>query len=241
MKDTSAAAIDKLALDSVKEQITTIENDVVKVDFSNRGGQIVGVTLKKYTNSLKKQVTLGDSSSLNYPVNLGNNQTAQINQVLFPVVNVLPAENGVQKIEYVFTTPTGKTIRHQFSVYPNKYNIDWNIQLDGADQLLTNGQLNLLWDVHSYQQERTSVYERQVSNVCFSEGNEFDYISAKNAKTFEKPVQWVGIVQQFFNVTLKNPIGKCYIGTNNPIGKIPVIRSTIRYVPTMKNPMRKVK
>jgi YidC/Oxa1 family membrane protein insertase len=196
---TSGTAI---AVDSVKEQITTLENELIKIQFSNKGGQVVGVTLKKYKNSDKKLVTLGDSSSLSYPVNIGNNQTAQINQVLFPVVNILPSSNGVQKIEYAWTTPSGKTIRHQFSLAPNKYNVEWNVQLDGADQLLTNGQINLLWDVHSYQQERTSQYERQVSNVCFSEGNEFDYISSKASKTFEKPIQWVGLVQQFFTTTL---------------------------------------
>jgi YidC/Oxa1 family membrane protein insertase len=191
-----------IAVDSVKEQITTLENELIKVQFSNKGGQVVGVTLKKYTNSAKQLVKLGDSSSLSYPVNIGNNQTAQINQVLFPIVNVLPSNNGVQKIEYAWTTPSGKTIRHQFSLAPNKYNVEWNVQLDGADQLLTNGQINLLWDVHSYQQERASEYERQISNVCFSEGNEFDYISSKTTKTFEKPVQWVGLVQQFFTTTL---------------------------------------
>ena len=191
-----------IVADTVKEQFTELENEVIKVKFSNKGGQVVQVTLKKYTNSTKQLVKLGDSSSLNYPVNIGNNQTAQINQVLFPVVNVLPVVNGIQKVEYVFTTPVGKTIRHQFSLYPNKYSVDWNVQLEGADQLLTNGQLNLLWDVHSYQQERTSVYERQMSNVCFSEGNEFDYISSNTTKTFEKPIQWVGLIQQFFSTTL---------------------------------------
>jgi YidC/Oxa1 family membrane protein insertase len=191
-----------VVVDSVKEQITSLENDLIKVQFSNKGGQVVGVTLKKYKNAQKALVKLGDSSTLSYPVNSGNNQTAQINKVLFPVVNVLPENNGVQKIEYAWTTPSGKTIRHQFTLYPNKYNIDWNVQLDGADQLLTNGQLNLIWDVHTYQQERTSQYERQVSNVCFSEGNEFDYISSKTSKAFEKPVQWVGLVQQFFSTTL---------------------------------------
>ncbi len=191
-----------IAVDSVKEQFSSLENDLIKVQFSNKGGQVVGVTLKKYKNAQKALVQLGDSSTLNYPVNIGNNQTAQINKVIFPVVNVLPGNNGVQKIEYAWTTPSGKTIHHQFTLYPNKYNIDWNIQLDGADQLLTNGQINLLWDVHSYQQERTSQYERQVSNVCFSEGNEFDYISSKTSRAFEKPVQWVGLVQQFFSTTL---------------------------------------
>jgi YidC/Oxa1 family membrane protein insertase len=200
LSDTTTSQ--SIVVDSVKEQITTLENNLIKVKFSNKGGQVVSVTLKKYTNSSKQLVTLGDSTSLSYPVNIGNNQTAQINQVLFPIVNVLPANNGVQKIEYVWNTPNGKTIRHQFVLYPDKYNLDWNVQLNGADQLLTNGQINLLWDVHSYQQERTAEYERQVSNVCFSEGNEFDYISSKTTWTFEKPVQWVGLVQQFFSTTL---------------------------------------
>lgn len=200
---TSKGALSNaVQVDSVKEQITELENDVVKVKFSNKGGQVVSVILKKYKNSFKELVELGDSSSLNYAVNIGDNQTAQINQVLFPIVNVLPAQNGVQQLEYVWTTPNGKTIKHQFSLAPNKYNVDWTIQLDGADHLLTNRQLNMLWDVHSYQHESTSKYERQMSNVCFSEGNEFDYISSKTTKTFEKPVNWVGLVQQFFSTTL---------------------------------------
>jgi len=198
---SEAAGVVK-SLDSVKEQFYYLENEVVKVKLSNKGGQVVGVTLKKYTNYKKENVYLGDSSSLNYPVNLGNNQTVQINQVLFPTTTVLPTENGVQKIEYIFTTPAGKTVHHQFSLAPNKYTIDWNIKLDGTDQLLTNNQLNLIWDVHSAQQERTSKYERQMSNICFSEGGEFDYISSKTTKAFEKPVQWIGLVQQFFTTTL---------------------------------------
>jgi YidC/Oxa1 family membrane protein insertase len=85
---------------------------------------------------------------------------------------------------------------------PNKYNVDWSIQLQGATTLFTNQQVNFLWDVHSYQQERTSVYERQMSNICFSEGNEFDYISSNTTHTFEKPVQWIGLVQQFFATSI---------------------------------------
>jgi len=199
--DSTSAAIAQ-PVDSVKETFSYLENEVVKVKLSNKGGQVIGVTLKKYTNYKKESVYLGDSSSLNYPINIGNNQTVQINQVLFPITKVLPSENGVQKIEYSFTTPSGKTVHHQFALQANKYNIDFNIKLDGTDQLLTNKQVNLVWDVHSYQQERTSVYERQMSNICFSEGGEFDYVSSKTTKAFEKPIQWVGLVQQFFSTTL---------------------------------------
>ncbi len=204
---TLGAAAQSGEVDSVKEQLSVLENELVKVTLSNRGGQVVGVTLKKYTNAQKESVHLGDSSSLNYPVNIGNNQIAQINKVIFPVVNMLPQKEGVQQIEYVWVTPNGKTIRHQFSLANNNYNVDWNIQLEGANSLLTNQQINFLWDVHSYQQEKTRVYERQMSNICFSEGGEFDYISSKTTKSFEKPVQWVGLVQQFFNTTIINKQG----------------------------------
>ena len=200
--DTIAASKVVVA-DSVKEQFTTLENDLVTVRFSNKGGQVVGVTLKKYTNAKKQLVQLGDSTSLDYPVNIGNNQTAQIKQVVFQTVNILPVgKDGVKKLDFIFTAVNGKKVKHQFSLSPNKYNIDWNVQLEGADQLLTNGVMNFTWDAHSYQQERTSEYERQISNVCFAEGNEFDYISAKTNWTFEKPIQWVGLVQQFFSTTI---------------------------------------
>ena len=198
-KDSTGNAV---LTDTLKEQIAILENDLIKVAFTNKGGQVASVTLKKYTNSKKELVQLGDSSSLSYAINAGNNQTVQINQVIFPVSNVSTDQNGVQKIEYAWTAPNGKTIKHQFTLAKGKYNVDWNITMDGADQLLTNNQLNVLWDVHSYGQEKTTTYERQMSNICFSEGSEFDYISSNTNKVFEKPVQWVGLVQQFFSTTV---------------------------------------
>ena len=198
-KDANGLAV---VVDTLKEQVTILENDLIQVAFTNKGGQVATVTLKKYKNSKKELVQLGDSSSLSYAVNAGNNQTVQINQVIFPVSNTSTDQNGVQKIEYAWTAPNGKTIKHQFTLAKGKYNVDWNIIMDGADQLLTNNQLNVLWDAHSYGQEKTTTYERQMSNICFSEGNEFDYISSNTNKVFEKPVQWVGLVQQFFTTTV---------------------------------------
>jgi YidC/Oxa1 family membrane protein insertase len=80
--------------------------------------------------------------------------------------------------------------------------IDWNVSLNGSDRLLTDGSFNIQWKAQPLQNEKSILYERQQSNVCFSEGNEFDYIFSKDQKKFERPVQWVGIVQQFFNTTL---------------------------------------
>ena len=53
------------------------------------------------------------------------------------------------------------------------------------------------------QHERSAVYEKQqMSNICFLENNEFDYIMTKTEHKFEKSTQWMSVVQQFFNTTL---------------------------------------
>jgi len=91
---------------------------------------------------------------------------------------------------------------HQFIIQPDSYLIDWNISLNNAGSLLTNNTLNFRFVSQPMQVEKSVEYERRMSDVCFSENNDFDYISSKTQHTFEKPVQWVGAVQQFFNSTL---------------------------------------
>ena len=74
--------------------------------------------------------------------------------------------------------------------------------MNGADKLLSNGNLNFQWNWQTLQNEKSNLYEKQMSNICFSEDNQFDYISRNKEHTFEKPAQWVAVVQQFFNTTL---------------------------------------
>jgi len=131
-----------------------------------------------------------------------DNKTAQSSDLYFTPATLTKAQDGSTSIKFVIASATGTSIIHTYTLHPNSYALDWDIELVGANQLLTAGVLNFKWLSETNQLERTAEYERQMSNICFSEGNEFDYISANNEKTFEKPVQWVSVVQQFFNTTL---------------------------------------
>jgi YidC/Oxa1 family membrane protein insertase len=192
----------------IAEQFDSIENELIKVRFSSKGGQVAGVTLKKYKNSdvqsKIKNVQLGyDSTFLDYNINLGNNASAQIMNLNFVKSKDSVGKDGVKFIEYVYTDSTGRNIKHQFSLAPDKYNVNWNINLQSANQLPSNGQIDFTWNSKTNQQERTSEYERRVSNVCFAQGSEFDYISAKTEWKFDKSIQWVGLVQQFFITSIQ--------------------------------------
>ncbi len=187
-----------------KEELVVLENELMKVTFSNKGGRVKFVTLKNYKSFDSSLVTLGSNNDkLGYTINSGNNTPAETNELFFTPSTVVKNTDGSQSISYSLKDSSGKSVEHKYTVKPNEYMVDWNVALEHADQLLTNGAMNINWHVETQQHEKSPAYERQqVSNICFLEENAFDYISQKTERKFDKPVQWLGAVQQFFNTTL---------------------------------------
>ncbi len=223
-EDKALAHIDSLKRDSAsrvaaagdfttaaigQEQLVSVENDVIKVTFTTKGGQVKSVELKNYHSAQGSPVVLFNQNQLGYNVNTAANQSASTTGLFFTPSAPVTQADGSQSINFSINAANGESIIHQFVIRKGAYMVDWNVSLTGADKLLSQGQFNLQWNGETFQQERTATYERQMSNICFSEGNEFDYVSAKTERKFEKNVQWVSMVQQFFNTTLvaKNGFG----------------------------------
>lgn len=185
-----------------QETVLTLENELVKVNLTNKGAQIKSVVLKQYKDAQNQPVVLSNKSTLAYSINTAPAQSAGIENLYFTPGEIVKNADGSQTLQFKLASVNGQSVVHTFTLLPNSYKIGWKLGMNGAAQLLTNQQLNLNWTVATEQMERTSQYERQVSNICFSEDNEFDYISSNTDHTFEKPAQWVSVVQQFFNSTL---------------------------------------
>jgi YidC/Oxa1 family membrane protein insertase len=187
------------------EKLLTVENDLLKIVFSNRGGQPREVILKRfklYDSSLVKLMDSNLSNRLNYDINTGTGQVSHISDLYFDDAKVEKSTDGTQTITYTLPAPTGLSILHQYIIRPDSYLLDWNLTTTGANQLFSQNNLNINWHSEMEKTQTYVYYEKRLTNVCFSTDNSFDYISSKNEKTFEKPVQWVSVVQQFFNRTL---------------------------------------
>lgn len=200
------------AQDTVKplsEEFTVVENEVVKITFTNKGGQPASVELKNFISSYdsSKVVLSGsDFDKFSYPVITGANKVDHISDLYFTGSEITNTENG-QSISYSYTTAGGERIIHNFSIANGQYLVEWNLQFEGADKLFTQGNFNLIWQNRAIQHEKDLKYEKQMSTICFYEGNDFDYIQSKQSKNFEKQINWVGVAQQFFNTTLIAPEG----------------------------------
>ncbi len=224
---------------ALAEQLTAVENEVMKVSFTNKGGFPKSVELKNYKRYDGKQVVLGgEAHQLIYSINTGNNKAALTSQLNFTPSEITKTADG-QIIKFSISNAEGQTVVHTYTIKNNNYLIDWSIQMTGADKLLTQGILNLNWDITAKQQESDLKYEKGQSNVGYVEDGDYDFEAAGtgDSKKFGDKTKWIGVKQQFFNTSLIAASNFAYAETNwtvpeekeDSLQKVMDVKSVLRF------------
>lgn len=203
----SAAAGDLAVAAVGEEAFSVVENNVMRLTFTNKGGWLYKVELKKYKGPADDQpVTMGGTpgESFGYNIITGPNQSTSTSKLFFNPSIVTKGEDGTQTISYQVAAPNGKSISHSFVVKPDEYMVDALVDINGADALLSQQTMNLNWTARAQRQQTDVKYERSQTKLVYRTGNEYDYNTAitGTSQDLNKPTQWVGLKQQFFNTTL---------------------------------------
>jgi len=204
-KSKSGGVFQKATIDS--ERTLIINNNVLEITFSSRGGQPKKVELKKFNGQDSTPVKLASSGfdKIDYPINTGANSSTYISGLNFRLDTVIENADKSHLVVYTLKPDSaGPSIHHQFIIRPDDYMIDFTVQMNGADKLLTQGNLNLTWQYQAAQQESDLSFEKQNTQVGYIMDDNFDYhtIGRRSSKDFDKPVKWIGIRQRFFNTFL---------------------------------------
>ncbi|MEP6674357.1 MAG: membrane protein insertase YidC [Ferruginibacter sp.] len=180
------------------EQLTEVQNEVLKITFTNKGGQPKIVELKKFLTHDGKPVVLqnGVDNKISYPVLIGGT-TKETSEINFPVINKTVSGTD-QIISFSLNDSTGKSIEHRYTIHQNDYMIDFDIKMQGT--WISQNLLRMQWQTIAPQAENSAAYENQQSSVNYVEDGNFDFtrIGTGNDKKFDKPVDWLALKQQFF-------------------------------------------
>lgn len=209
-KDTVFSAIKQDT--TGKEQLIVVENKLVKITFSNKGGQPKQIVLKNFKTFDGNPVTLEDGSfnNISYPINIGNNHTAQTSELLFTPSGIKKTADGNETISFTLTTTSGESVEHQYIIKPDDYMIDFIIKLSGANKLINQNTLNLTWQAKAKKQEKDIEWEIQQSHISYVENSDFDFehivLGKTDDKKFSGPIDWLALNQQFFvsSIVAKN-------------------------------------
>lgn len=234
LKKDAVSAPELLSLDTVKavpvavgsmvqkgtatEVITSLENELVKISFTNKGARPHRVELKKYKSADSTNVELisSDFNKLSYLINTGNNETASTDELYFVADEVKKEADGSSSIAFKLQDSSGKAIVHKYSLKPDAYLLDWQLQVKGADKIFTQNNINLVWQVQSDQHELDIQSEKRETQLGLLDANGYDYFTMRDGlnKSWESGLKWLSIKQKFFNTTLIADQGFSHVDIN---------------------------
>lgn len=203
-----------------EEREFVVENDVMAVTFSTRGGQIRDVLLKDYT----KYAPRGER---NIPVSLMDPATARFDLSFF-------VKNGLNNVkvntmEYVFTPSAVETtadgaravrmrlpisetaaLEYEYLIYDTKtpardYLVDFDVRLvNMAAEMANQTSIGIDWSNSSYQNERGFKNENMYTTVAYrfpgeSSIEELSMSDEERSKEITTSVNWVAFKQQYFS------------------------------------------
>lgn len=215
-----------------KERFDTLENEVLKIIFTNKGGQPKEIGLKNFKSSDGKPIILGKGlfNKLSYTINSGENQTAETANILFVSSVKTNNPDKSQTISFVLKDSAGKQIVHRYTLAADSYMLDLNITVNGADKLFTQKSMNLLWQSETNQAENDLKYEREQTHICYFESGsyDFEYLGSGDDKKFDNPLDWLAVKQQFFVSALaaRNKIQQATVRWDLPADSLRIVTQT---------------
>lgn len=182
------------------ERLTIVNNDLIKIVFTNKGGQPKYIELKKFKGPDSSNVKLAGTGfdKIDYSLKDNNNITVNISDLFF-TGGEITGDGENQIITYQLRGKDGNQVTHKFTVKPD-YMIDFDLSINGASQLLSNNTLLLTWQNKAVRQQKDLSYERQQSQIGYREDGDYDHSAATGTgnEEFKKPLNWVAVKQQFF-------------------------------------------
>ncbi len=237
IKDSLVASKQKLSQvfiteTSKEEVLDTLENNLIKIVFTNKGGQPKIVELKNYKKFDGKPLILADGkfNKLSYVINVGGNDTRPTTDIAFVSSKKTVNADKSQSISFILKDSTGKEITHQYILPVDSYQVDFNLSMNGADKWVSQNTINLQWQTETPQVEKDIKYERQQSQICYlKEGSyDFEHLGSGDEKKFDKQIDWLALKQQFFvsAISAKQKFKSAFVKWVVPADSLHIISQT---------------
>src|SRR6187402_871878 len=187
---------------SGEESLTQIETEDLKISFSNKGGVIKELELKKYKTYSQEALKLVTADNSLFSLT-SIYQGKDID--LYTLYYQLSRNNNgdTTELQFSISLSDGSKIAQVYKI-PNKgYEIGYQIKSTGFDKQLAGDALTFNWVNILRPVEKDLSDERTYSTITYySEGDGFDELDARSTDTetepFATPLKWIAVKEKFF-------------------------------------------
>lgn len=195
------------------EVVSVIENDLVRISLTNKGGKIKEVLLKKHYKTVTDSAGKDGKELIKMLHNPANKFDYQIpvSDAINKSVNTADlyfvADVKDKTVTFRANTNQGGYFEQKYTLSPDNYTLDYSVATKNLSSTAAGAKsIPLSWVNHLSKYEKGEQFEQNYSTVYFKQKDEdTDYCKCVSDDTEEmkdKTVEWVSHTNQFFNTSL---------------------------------------
>jgi len=214
------------------EEFTTIGNGLIDVTFSNKGGKLYSVNLKKYKTYKQKNEgidgtvqLLGEGTKFGIALSEIGKSTDQLfyTKVEAPILKT--GSDSIQEIAYRLYAAEDAYIEYVYNLAPNSYKVDLLVNMVNMGKYIKESRYTLQWDATTHLLEKDKKGEDIYTNIQWKYyQDEIDYTSPRTSKEEKEElagrVKWIAFKQHFFTTAL---IAKDSFEKDGTVESIPAV------------------
>lgn len=196
-----------------ERKFISLENDLMRVVVSNRGGRIYSVELKKFKTHAGEPLVLFNGDDNEFGLQFwGENNAVKTNDLFFvPQTSdtaVTASESQPASLTMRLQIADSSYIDYIYTVKPNSYMVDFDIRFNGMTKSIGGqaGSIDLLWNLKLNRLEKGIENERNYTTIAYTFlNNDYEELNPRSQdekKELTTKLKWVDFKHQFFSSIL---------------------------------------
>jgi len=191
------------SLPSATNAVTEITNDVLKLNFSNKGGYLNSVELTDFKTHDQKPLYLvkDDNASLNIKLTTTDNRILNTKDLYFEPSVTKNGDNQVVSMKLKVSAT--QFLEYRYEIEASDYRVDFSIRSQGlANVINTANGVDLNWNLKARVNEKSLTYENQNTAIHFFQDGDLECLGLTVGDDIAENINWVGFKQHFFSSIL---------------------------------------
>ena len=193
------------SLPSATDDITVLENDVLYLAVSNKGGQIIEARMKEYVTYDSIPVYLIQNGNSTFNLNFGTTDNRILNTGDLYFEPTVSANGDNKVLSMKLKVSDDRYLEYRYEVKPGDYMVDFTIRSRGLEPYLnTSKPMDMDWKLKGIRHSKSVTYENRYTRLTYQyEGSKISKLSPSgNDDDTEVNVDWISYRQHFFSSIL---------------------------------------
>ncbi|MFD2099247.1 membrane protein insertase YidC [Flagellimonas iocasae] len=211
LQDSTAVANYKSAVGAfgftqTSDGTTRLENEVLYLEVSNKGGQIVEARMKEYVTHDSVPVYLVKDGNANFALNFSTNDNRVLNTSDLYFEPSLTQSGDNQVLSMKAKVANNQFLEYRYELKPSEYLLDFTVRSQGLNGIINSSKpIELTWDLKAIRQDQSVRYENRYTRLTYNhEGDKISKLSESSDldEETEEDVKWLSYRQHFFSSIL---------------------------------------